>query len=238
MSHLLHSRADLRRAFYRLTGTSEADSALSEHDTDPGSTVLGLLMLGLWEAQHYAIDVAAPDRWVGRHPVESWETEGRRRYTPLPDDFMRLVGDFETSALFYPAGDRWGRLIDPSLKTTHGDAYYIENERLNLTRLARPPRNVEIEYYYRHPDLTSDDPDAEGGAIDFPLEDRMLIVALAALEFSNWPSFPGDVGRQAAIQQTVKRWRERIHQRGRRSRQPRRVRHARALGNRFFKRGT
>ncbi|MFW6010490.1 MAG: hypothetical protein ACOC9H_01095 [Gemmatimonadota bacterium] len=243
MAHLLETRADLRRAFYLLTGTSAADSAIAEHDSEPGDTVNNWLQLGLWEAQYWIITHASPTRWIERWSVAKGDWEGSDqtggKYVELPDDFIRLRATTDWSGLFRENGDRWGSLLpdDDDWRTRRGDFYWIENDRLRLTRLARPPNPVEVEYYQRHIRLTSDNSDDDGGVIDFPMQDRPLIVGLAAQEAADHPSFPGDTEKVAKISRYVKRWQERVRSRGRRTREPRKVKHQPALGSRFYSRG-
>jgi hypothetical protein len=239
MSETLESRADLRRAFYRLSGLSESDTALQEHEAQPGDTVNGWLQQGLWEAQRFLVSKGAPNRWVTRAPLGGWVKDSTigLRYTDLPDDFLRLAGDQEQSGLWTPNGQRWGALIQPEQKNLAGGLYFLENDRIYLTRLARPPSNLHMEYYRRHHVLRSDNPEADDGRIDFPREDRMLIVAYAAQEAADSPEFPGTLEDVARIARLVKRWKDRAYHGARRTREPRKLKHPRSLGNHWYSTG-
>lgn len=240
MSTRLRSRADLRRALYRLIGGSPSDTSLTEHDDQPGDTVNGWLEQGFREAQFFVINRADANRWLRRWevPVSSLEGSDRDggRYVDLPDDFLRAAGTLDLSPM-WRGRHRWGKLVENEWKTRTGNYFWIQNDRLWFAPLAKP-RGIELEYFYQIPVPTRDDPAEEGGEIDFPEDDRMLIVAYAALEASDHPQFPGGLEHVGKIQRLARRWENRVAQRARRSQQPRRVKHSRALGNRFYSRGT
>lgn len=232
MATKLSNRAELRLAFYRLTGTSSSDSALSEHETSANDTIHSLLYQGMREAQSWYIASADPTRWRKRSSAITWsgtEAADGGRYTALASDFLRLYGDADGSSLVEADGTRWGRMIQVQDRNRRGSFYWIDNDRMWITRGASPPTTLYYEYYYEAPELADD-----STAPDFPERDRGLIVAFAADLFADTPQFPGDMELDLKIRRHLKALKERIYVRGRRSREPRKVRHTRAFGSHYF----
>lgn len=229
----LANRAALRRAFYRLTGTSATDDQLSEHDTESNETVHYYLHRGLWSAQEYLVTVGGWSRWVTRVALGAWSTDGEgRRYVALPDDFLRLAGDERESALLED-GRAWGSLI-PGPDSDHSPyvaGYWIEGDRLYAGRTASVPAGLTLKYIARHPVITSDDETTPAGAIDFPLVERPLIVAFAAYHFSRDPSFLGD---RDAMQVELATAKAEAARRSRTSREPNKLRPPPGLGTHWF----
>lgn len=242
MSTTLDNRAELRLAFYRLTGFSDGDGSLSEHEVQSGDTVNSWLQEGLWEAQSWYLSNADPHLWKRTIPL-AVEEDDEGKFVRLPGDFLRLYGDQENSAIRKPGSSRWGRLIPPEDGQRRAYAsYWIENrDRLRFSRGTSVETGLVLDYNYRHPVLSSDDEgdDEEGayGVIDFPVEDRRLIVALAAEIASQHPSFPAGFERAMQIQRYADQLKTRIYTRARRTREPRKVRHPRGLGSHWLSTG-
>lgn len=233
MSFLLEDRPSLRRAFYRLTGTSADDDALAEHDSEALEAVHQHLQYGLWDAQEYLLSVGDPSRWVKSATLTGWVSEADgRKYVALPDDFLRLAGDERTSALRSVDGREWGSLAqaDARLYAYSPSAYWIEGERLFLgTGATIPTGDITIYYHFRHAVLA-----AEDTPIDFPVEDRPLIVAFAAELYAAEPSFPGGSEGMASIRVAVAQAKQKAARRARRTREPRKLRPPPALGTHYF----
>lgn len=236
MATSLDNRAELRLAFYRLTGTSSSDGALSKHETASNDTVHYYLWQGMREAQEWYINVANPSRWKKRSSaITSWSTDSVTgdRYTSLASDFLRLFGDVENSALMDNNGRPWGKLVRPENAASGVNTYWIENDELRISKYATIPTTVYYDYYYEAPELTDD-----VTAPDFPERDRNLIVAFAGEMFADSPAFPGDTDLYVKIQANLKKAQQRIYIRSRRSREPRKVRSKRAIGSHWFGRGS
>ena len=216
-------------AFYRLTDTDSTDDALTEHDASTLEAVNQFLQEGLDDAQDYLMACGLSDRWVKQATaITSWSgadaTDGGR-YKALESDFFRLAGDYETSALRQINGDRWGRLIDaPDRFRMRGDRYYLLNEQLWLTRAAAPPSSVIYDYHFRLPALDN------VTDVDFPIEDRPLIVACAAQRAMADSWLPGGAEMEAKIEKNVRVCEQRAFRRTRRSRAQRRLRARRGVG--------
>lgn len=230
MSVSLSNRAQLRLAFYRLTGTFAGDGILAENEEQEGDNVNRYLHQGMRDAQLWLLDTANPHRWKKSTAALTFtgsDTTGGR-YVDLPDDFLRAYGDSENSALRETNGDRWGVMVQPEDRHRRGDGYWIENDRLYLLRGANPPANVVLDYIYLAPELTDDDTEP-----DFPADDRELIVAFAAYDFALHPQFPNPaelpkIERYLGVKQ------KQASQRGRMSREPRRMKSKRAIGGRWW----
>lgn len=242
MATTLLNRRELRLAFYRLTGLSDDDGVLREHEANAGDTVDGWLQEGLWEAQSWYLSHADPNLWVkrlGPLDVEPAEDGGGLRYTILPTDCLRVAGDQENSALRYRDGKRWGIMKPPEMEGLGAtNSYHVEDRRLYYGRFAGLPHDgLWLKYHYRHPLLTADSETEAGGVIDFPTEDRRLIPALAARIATEHPSYPGSMERAMFVHRRVDDLQKRIYTRARRTREPRKVRHPRALGSHWMSTG-
>lgn len=222
MAFTLDDRTDLRRAFFRLTDTSAADTSLIEQDTESNEAVHYFIQHGLWSAQDFLLSSGAASRWLKVGTAITWsgsdDTGGR--YVALPADFLRLAGDENRSALSEANNVRWGQQLNEEESGAYGDYYYLKNERLYLTRGASPQNTLYINYHHRHEVLAADNT-----TIDFPLLDRPLIVAWAAQHAlaDNW--LPDTAA--AKVQQAMAYWKREAASRARRTRQPAKLRAAR-----------
>jgi hypothetical protein len=232
VTFLLEDRAALRRAFYRLTGSAPDDDGLTEHDSEALEAVHQHLQYGLWDAQEYLVSVGEPGRWVKAATLTGWTSEvDGRRYIALPSDFLRLAGDERTSALRDGNGFAWGALVqgDARLQNFDPSAYWLENERIYVGSLASFPTTLTFLYHHRHAVLETD-----STAIDFPVEDRPLIVAFAAERASAEPWFPGGADAVQAIRVVLAEAKQRAARRARRTREPRKLRPPPGLGTHWW----
>lgn len=239
MATTLANRAELRLAFQRLTGFGSSDGSLSARETSAGDAVNAWLQQALWDAQAWYLSNVDPHRWLTVSSALSWSGSDATggRYTALPTDFLRLYGDQEVSALHEANGNRWGRLVQPEQRTSRGNGFYLLDDNLYLLRGAAPP-TVYLDYAHRHPTLSDDTGTGSAGLIDFPLDDRNLVVAFAGKLASLTPGvFPGDSKEVALINEALKEAQEIAYTRGRRTREPRKVRRPAALGSHWFSTG-
>jgi hypothetical protein len=178
MAETLTDRASLERAFYRLLNTDQTDDALTEHDPAgyPREAVYQALQQGVYDAQDWLIRSGLKDRWLETASLSSWTADGDFQYEDLPTDFLRLQGDERTSALRDSSG-HWGRLIGSEYRyRVLGNYYWLQNERIYVAEAATiPTAGLSLDYHFRHPQL------ADATTVDFPVEDRPLIVACAAV---------------------------------------------------------
>lgn len=235
MAFTLDDRSALRRAFYRLTGTSSGDDALEEHDNETNEAVHYHLQHGLWDAQSWLIATVDPYRWISiSDPITSWtgtdDTTGGR-YTTLPADFLRLAGDADTSALRGADGEAWGVLLDDPRRRFDiaGDAYYLVDEQLWITKRAAPPATLYLHYHERHPVLEDD-----VTTIDFPILDRPLIVGFAGQSYAAEASLPGGQEMVGKIDAYLDRAKRLAVSRGRRTHEPLKLRPRDTFGTQFF----
>lgn len=234
MSATLDNRAEIRLALLRLLAMSTSDGSLTEQQTTSGDTLNHFIQHGTWEAQNWYLSNVDPNRWRTRSPaITSWTgadaTDGGR-YKALEADFLRLYGSRERSALVEADGTRWGYLIDPMDRyEVRGNYYWIDNDRLWIAKNAAPPSSVYYEYTYRHPTFADDTT-----APDFPVQDRPLIVAFAAEYAMQHPFFPGDDNLRVGIERNLKFWQTQCYVRGRRSREPRKVKAGNVIGTRWW----
>lgn len=232
MSFLLEDRAALRRAFYRATGSSASDEELIEHDAEDLEAVHQLLQYALWDAQEYLLSVGDPNRWVKSATLTGWTSEADgRRYLSLPSDFLRLAGDERLGALRDGDGREWGSLVQADMRLRAGDpsSYWIENERIYVGALASFPTTLTIYYHFRHAVLEADDT-----AIDFPEEDRRLVVLFAAEQASSEPWFTGDNDVKQGIRVALAEAKQKAARRARRTREPRKLRPPPGVGTHWF----
>lgn len=221
----------LKRAFYRLTGTSADDGGLTEHDDVGEETVEQYLQYGLWDAQDYMIQVGHGDRWVSTTAALTFtgadNTDGGR-YADLPEDFLRAAGDDKTSALRRPNGRKWGTEI-PWIHRhrVSGNHFYFQNERLWITRGANPPTDLVMDYHHRH--VTIDD----GTEVDFPVHDRALIVAFAASRAAEDAWIPED-SRVSMIDRNLAKQKRAALARSRRSQTPKKMEANHMIGSHWW----
>ena len=228
----LDNRVEIKNAIYQLTGFSGEDGALSEHETNTGDSLNRIVYQAMRDAQSWYLSSVNPDYWKKQSATLSFtnaeSTEGGS-YASLPADFLRLYGDTPNSALRRPEGLRWGRLIQLPQRTIYGNFYWIQNDKLWLARSATPYSDLIMDYSYDIPELTAD-----GTAVDFPEEDRVLIPAFAAADIADWPMFPGDAELRQRLSSYLTRKKREIYVRGRRTKEPRKVKHNPTLGTRWF----
>lgn len=231
--------ASLKRAFYRMMDTDPEDPALTEHDEASEEAVEQLLDHGLWDAQDWMIRKGLAERWVKTVDFPNWgsgadsdwqgadSTDGGQ-YAVLPDDFLRLAGDEQQSALREPNGDRWGRFIDwYNRDRAQGDFYWLQGNDLWIAEGADPPSDLQLDYHYRAPALT------DGTDADFPVEVRPLIVAFAA-DRAVSESWPMGSERAGKVERILMKLKLRARKYGRRSRQPHQLRPTRTIGSHWF----
>lgn len=237
------TRAELINEFYRLTATSASDGQFTANQTQAGDTINRYIQYGLWDAQNWYISNVNANRWGKTTSALTFtqDTSTGVRYVSLPSDFMRVDGDEDFGGLKYANTLKpWGRLIDSRARSVTGDNYYLKDTlisgdtesvpRLYLTRQANPPTSgLVLEYYYFHPEIADD-----ADAIDFPTLDVMLIAAFAAQDaaMSSW--FPGGIELKAAIAANLRERKMAALIRGRRTREPRKVRARRTVGIKWF----
>lgn len=221
----------MRHVFFRLTGTTSDDPALTEMGEDTNEVVDIYLTRGARAAQRWMLRMGYGG-WRQRSSAITWsgadDTDGGR-YAALPSDFLRSFGSSRVSALVEADGDRWGTEIRPDEEQLRGDFYYIRGEQLWITRDASPPSTVYHEYHYEHPEFDG----LADGSIDFPMEARPLIVAEAAdaAKEENW--LPGDRMMELKIARSLQRAREEARHIARPTNQPRRMRAPARHGNRW-----
>ena len=229
---VLTNLASLQRAFYRLTDTAADDDSLIEHDDSTLETVNQFLQYGLNDAQDYLMDCGLSDRWVSQATaITSWsgtESDDGGRYKARESDFFRLAGDDMTSALRKIDGTRWGNLVDFRDRfRVRGNRYWLQSTNLWIARGANPPASLIYDYHHRLPTLSS-------GTVDFPSEDRPLIVAYAAERAMEDSWLPGGPEMEAKIRNKVRTCEQRAFRRSRRSRTQRKLRPKPTLGTHYF----
>jgi len=229
---VLTNLASLQRAFYRLTDTASDDDSLIEHDSTTLEAVNQFLQYGANDAQDYLMDCGLSDRWVKQQgPITSWsgsDSADGGRYVSLSSDFFRLSGDDYTSALREADGTRWGQLMDFRDRfRVRGNRYWLQNEQLWIARGANPPTSLIMDYHFRLPTLSS-------GTVDFPTEDRPLIVAYAAKRAMEDSWLPGGPEMEQKISRKVDTCEKRAFRRSRRSRMQRKLRPKPTIGTHYF----
>ena len=229
---VLTNLASMQRAFYRLTDTAADDDSLIEHD---GSTLEALnqfLQYGLNDAQDYMMDCGLSDRWGSQATaITSWsgtEANNGGRYKALESDFFRLSGDDVTSALRKIDGTRWGHLVDFRDRfKVRGNRYWLQGTNLWIARGASPPASLIYDYHPRLPTLSSD-------TVDFPSEDRPLIVAYAAERAMQDSWLPGGEEMLVKIQANRRACEQRAFRRTRRTRTMRKLRPKPTVGTPYY----
>lgn len=216
-------------AFYRLVGTTSADDALVENSEAAGDVAYLYLTRGYRACQRWLIDHGMSDRWRSTSAALTWTpvTEGTQ-YTALPTRFLRLDGDRRRSALVETNGDPWGCEVDTRQDRSEGNYYFLQNERLYLTRSAQPPSTLYLRYFASHAALSA----ATGSSdFDMPMEARPLAVALAARAAAVESWLPGGPEMVAKIDLAVRLGKEEAKEVARRTRAPREFQRAPRYGN-------
>lgn len=218
----LDTVAKITDTFYRLVGTEDGDTALTEHGEAADEVAQLCLTHGCRQGQRWMLKCGYGG-WRQRSSALTFSgadaTDGGK-YVALPSDFLQAYGNqhLQRSALVEANGDRWGREIEADEDHMTGDLYYIRGDQLWLARQAAPPTTLYLDYHYKHPAW---DDDLDDGEIDFPLEARILIPAEAAAYgmTQNW--LPGDREYERKIATARLEAREAARLISRRTKQPR-----------------
>lgn len=226
---ILTDRASLARAFFRLTGTSSDNPALTEHDADTLETVYQFLQYGAWDAQAWLIDCGLADRWVSVSSALSWSgadsTDGGR-YCSLPSDFLRAIGDDYRSCLREANGNRWGSQCDFRDRWGAGpNRYWFQDEQVWITYGSSPPSPLYLDYHEKLATL------ADATTVDFPSEHRPLIVAYGADRAMSDAWLPGDLEMQAKITSNLAKLKKEAWRRIRRTSGPRKLKMAQQINS-------
>lgn len=233
-AEVLGTRPLLRAAFYTLMNSGPDDDALAEHYGSADEAANRYIQQGLEAAQFHIIEFRDAMRWIARSPELVWDFNRIGYHTELPCNFLRISGDRCHSALLDRQNRPWGRQLDSRERNRHrfGAIYYIRNERIYLVDDTRPQPGLQLEYHYRHPFLTSDDPEAldDCGKIDFEIADRWLIVAFAGFYaiHDSWPA--GGPEMTQKVTNNLEYWKAEVSRRHRRDRSPKRVRKWQHIG--------
>lgn len=224
---VLTDRASLLDEFFRLVNADTSDDDLIEHDTTTGDSYYHLLQAGVYDAQDYLIRCGIGERWAKTSSALSFSGSFPDKYAALPTDFLMLDADDNRSGL-RNGKISWGRLIDFKDRFRYtGNLFYLRgNEaasglegqlRVYVADGAAVPSSLVADYFYRHATL------ADSTTVDFPAEDRQLIVAYAARR-ATWQSwFPGGMEEKDAINNNLRHCEEQARGRARVSRRPVRV---------------
>jgi hypothetical protein len=227
----LSDRGSMKRAVYRLLGTTADDEAFTEHDAEPEEGVNTALQQGMWKAQAFALAQGQRHRWKSWWtitPEEAFEvtSDGRVVAVCLPEDFLRLAADETRSAVFH-GGQRWGKLITPEDgETARGAFYFVENRNLNLCCASMPSPALEVRYVHRLAKFTGD-----GDTADAEAELLALAVAYAADALALRPAFRHE---RDNIASAVARAERDAAQAARETQQPQRVQTPPVRGSHHF----
>lgn len=233
MATILTNQASFQRAFYRLTNTDSTDEALIEQDTSGDlEAVNQFLQYGVDTAQDYLIDAGLTERWIKQATAitsfSGTEAADGGRFKDLESDFRRLAGDDNNSALREITGTRWGREINFRDRfRVRGNKYWLQNDQLWIARGSSPPTSLIYDYIFRIPALSS-------STIDFPTEDRYLIVAYAGQLAKEESWLPGGAEMETKIDRSVIICERRAFRRGRRTRTARRLRPKQTVGTHWM----
>lgn len=217
----LTDRDSLLRAMYRLLDTDAGDGALTEHDPED-SPLQGItlhLQQGAEDAQEYLIGAGSTWWHEASEPLTYSTASDGRQYVELPDDFRRLFGAQDRSALHDSTGRGWGIEITPDLKWRSPtlSAYYLERDRLWLTQGASPPTGLRMDYIRRVGDIV------DGTPVDFPEEDRTLIVAYGAFHAREEHWYTGGQQGEMKLDRNLQVKKRQAFKRARRSSAPRKI---------------
>lgn len=235
----LTDRASLLRAFFRLVNADSSDADLTEHDNSTLEGAYLLLQGGLDDAQQFLIDQGAEELWQKTTSALSVTGSDPTRYADLPSDFLRLNGDDVTSALWHGNGYRWGRLINPDDRFRRvGNFYYVRGnegdsgnegqKRIYFTVGAAVPTSTFADYIYRLPTL------ADGTTVDFPVDDRALIPAFAAIRATGEDWYVGDAQDEARLVRHLDSLKTKAVRRARTSRKQKIIQTAPVWGERWY----
>ena len=241
MATYLDSKADLRRTFYSIMGIEPDDPAITAFDADPEETVDRLLYQGLLNAQSWMITWTPYRGWKStvQLTLGDAETDGTR-FAAFPSNLLRMAGDERTSPLLYSDGRRWGQMVDDRDPSIWGSYFWLDNGTdsdglyVDGIRFAKgasiPTTGIYLQYHYRHAELDDDT------NIEFPLEDRILIPAEAAViaVHEAWAPLVEESDQQMVLRNLMQH-RKHAAERARRSRQGQKFRSRRSTyGTRSF----
>lgn len=222
--------AQIRRLFYRITGATSDDDALTEQGESEHDVAYEYLTRGARSAQRWMLSKGYSG-WRKRSSALSWsgsDSADGGRYSDLPSDFLRLYGDRRRrSALVEADGTQWGQEVDPGQDNRRGDGYYLKNDQVWILHSAGPPTTLYLDYHYLHPEWSS------GVTIDFPLAARALVVweAADAAKEENW--LPGGPEMEFKIERGLARARSEALDVARQSKAPREFKKNLRYGNRW-----
>lgn len=223
-------RASIRRGIYRLCNLSDNDAAMVEHDAASLEGINQLIEEGLYDAQEWLLRARYADPWVvvGQAvTVLGSHSDPEGKYIELEDDFLRLMGDENASALYVPGTRRrsWGRQRHGTRdgRMARGSGYWIEGGRIRLANNARPPSNLVYDY------IRKPDPPEDEVPIDFPETERPLVVAFAAVHAMENNFLPAGPEMEMKILRNLERRKGMAWKRARRTTAPRRIRRPHTL---------
>lgn len=235
MATELTDRASLLRQLQRLINTDLEDDGATEYDPDatPYEGLYLILERGARLAQQFMIGAGLGEYWLTvSSSALSWsgsDAADQGRYATLPTDFLRGYGDRWNSCLHQLDGTTWGKEVHPRDRLAQtGNGYYFAQGKIWILRRASLPGDLYIDYYRRITELS------DGTDVDFPADDRELICAFAALEASRHPWFLGGQEEKADLREHLRDLKNEVHQRARRSRQPRGPRLRPKIGLRYY----
>lgn len=233
-------RASLLRDLYRYMNIDASDGAATEHDSSSNEGLYLLLQDGAEDAQTYLLDRGLAAWWLTTSAVLTFTTDSfSRRYSALPADFLRAVGDdMQTSALHNANGIPWGREIPAEgAWKRRGNQYWIQgsgaNDQPSQQRLyfpvgVQPPADLYLDYYRRIGTL------ADGTTVDCPPQDLGLIVAFAADRGRKQDWFTGGPNEHALIKDNLEDRKLQAQRRARRTLTPQRVNVPEVRGDHWF----
>lgn len=231
---VLTDRASLKRQLFRLINSDDTDGGSTEYDPDdtPLEGLYLVLERGVRKAQQWLIHCGLGEYWLATSdPLTFSGTDAADagRYATLPTDFLRAYGDRHESCLREPSGMQWGREVSPRDRLRYtGNGYYFAKDQIWLTRRATPSSSLVLDYYAKVDALVDDT------TVDFPEDDRELIVAYAADEASKHPWFLGGMEEKQGLQKHLADLKYEVYNRSRRSRQPRGRRERPNIGSRYY----
>ena len=217
----LTDRASLLRALFRLLDTDLEAGDMTEHD--PADVhqegILLQLQQGAEDAQAYMLKAGSTWWLETSEPLDFQPQSDGRLAVTLPEGFRRLYGDGERSALHDARGTRWGVEIEPDLQwdgTRNG--YFLSGDKLRLVSNASPPAGLMMDYVRRIAEIR------DGTDVDFPEDDRSLIVAFAAFHAREESWYTGGPAGDRKIERNLGSKKSQAWTRARRTSTPRRAR--------------
>ena len=217
----LTDRQSLLRALFRLLDTDAGDGALIEHDpaSAPLEGITMHLQQGAEDAQEYLIGAGSTWWHETSEPLTFGRATDNRQWAELPTDFRRMFSSPDRSALYDTNGRAWGVEISPELsrRSPSLNAYWIAGNRLWLPRRATPPVGLVMDYIRRIGSINDNE------NVDFPEDDRTLIVAWAALHAREEHWYTGGQPGMMKIDRNLQVKKRQAFKRARRTSAPRKV---------------